>query len=507
MKLALIYVRVSTDEQADEGMSIDTQENRCKAWAEDNGFSVVEVYKDEGKSATNMNRNGLKDLLARCQDKDIEAVLVLDTDRIARNTFDHLTIKSILQKASVKLISISQLMIDDSPEGNLIDTIIASVNAFQSQITGRKVSKVVEEKAKAGFYPSKARLGYINITNPTPQTNFDKKIIDIDPQKSQFITQAFNLYFTGNYSLQTLSDYLYEIGLRSNNGGRVGVSNLAYLLKDPIYIGKFVWKGVEYQGKHLPLVNEATFNKCQEIMAAHNQNASRQRKHNYLLRGFVYCYDCSKRMWAELHTKKNGSTFEFYYCKSCGKGSYIDVTELESQVESWFDSIQISKSYAEGLIERARSILDNFRENSDNEAQILINRKSKIEAGMREAEDKWLIHKTLSEEAFQRIYPRLEEDLKAVQKQLTQLVANHTQSLKIVQRLMALAQNIGMAYRDSEPSLKRFYLGLFWEKFLVRKGVIVNAILSEEVKELLQKPAKSSGNKYLAPPRGLEPLT
>jgi len=62
MKKALIYARVSTDEQAQEGMSIDTQINRCTRWAEENGYSIIGVYKDEGKSATNMNRASLKEM-------------------------------------------------------------------------------------------------------------------------------------------------------------------------------------------------------------------------------------------------------------------------------------------------------------------------------------------------------------------------------------------------------------------------------------------------------------
>ncbi len=499
MKRALIYVRVSTEEQAEEGMSIDTQINRCKRWAEENDYIVVGVYKDEGKSATNMNRDGLKDMLARCQEDQIDTVLVLDTDRIARNTFDHLTIKSILQKAKTKLTSINQLMIDDSPEGNLIDTIIASVNAFQSQITGRKVSKVAEEKAKAGFYPSKARLGYLNVINPNPQGKFDKNIIDADPARSHFMTQAFKLYSTGNYSLQALSDHLYDLGLRSTTGVKVGISILAYCLRDVIYIGKFLWKGVLYQGSHPPLIDEETFNKCQEVMTAHNQNASRLRKHNFLLRGFVFCADCGRRLWADKHTKKSGLIFELYFCKTCGKGSYIDVTDLESQVEEWFSAIQITRVYAENLVEKAKNILEDFRQNSSNNLQTLTNQESKIQAAMREAEDNWLIHKTLSEEAFHRIYPRYEADLKSIQSQKNNIIKDNAKSLKTVQRLMALAQNIGKAYQEAEPALKRFYLGLFWDKFLVRKGVIIDALLSQEVKELLQKPSYSPSKKYSAP--------
>ena len=236
----------------------------------------------------------------------------------------------------------------------------------------------MEEKAKAGYYPGRPKIGYINVFNDKPTSKFDQRIIDVDPNKGTYLTQAFKLYSTGNFSVQVLSNHLYELGLRSTTGGQVGVSLLAYCLRDPLYIGKVPWKGVNYEGKHAPLIDEATFNLCQEVMTAHNQNASRQRVHNYLLRGFVFCADCSRRLWADKH-EKNGLIFEHYYCKTCSKGSYVTVSNLEKEVADWFHAIQISESYARELVERAKHILEDFRQNSDNESQTLTNRQSKIE--------------------------------------------------------------------------------------------------------------------------------
>lgn len=152
MKKALIYCRVSTEEQAQDGHhSLSAQKSICSKLAIDLGYNIVEIFEDPGKSATNMNRPGLQDMLIRCQeDKSIEAVFVQDTDRLARNTNDHLTIKAILQKAGVKLISASQPTIDESAEGNMIDTIIAAVNQFQSDLTARKTKKGLEEKVRNG---------------------------------------------------------------------------------------------------------------------------------------------------------------------------------------------------------------------------------------------------------------------------------------------------------------------------------------------------------------------
>src|SRR6185295_5027524 len=120
-------------------------------FAERNGLHVAGVYRDEGKSGTTLDRPALKDLLARCGEANsIGAVIVQETDRLARNTHDHLTIRAVLQKAGVKLVSVAQPMLDDSPEGKMIDTILASVNQFQSDISGRKVRKALQEKFDQG---------------------------------------------------------------------------------------------------------------------------------------------------------------------------------------------------------------------------------------------------------------------------------------------------------------------------------------------------------------------
>jgi site-specific DNA recombinase len=108
LKKALIYCRVSTEEQAKEGFSLDAQEKFCRRFADDNGYKTLEVYRDEGKSGTTLDRPALQDLLAKCQkDKSINAVLVQEADRLARNTKDHLTIRAILKKADVSLISVA----------------------------------------------------------------------------------------------------------------------------------------------------------------------------------------------------------------------------------------------------------------------------------------------------------------------------------------------------------------------------------------------------------------
>ena len=152
MPRAIIYCRVSTEEQAEKGYSLDAQEKLCKNFAKNRGFDVAGIYRDEGKSATSLKRPALQDLLTYCQkDNSIDALMVQETDRLARNTIDHLTIKAHLKESGVDVISVNQPMLDDSPEGKMRDTVLAGVNQFYSDLNGRKAKKGMQEKFDTGW--------------------------------------------------------------------------------------------------------------------------------------------------------------------------------------------------------------------------------------------------------------------------------------------------------------------------------------------------------------------
>ncbi|MCX6704674.1 MAG: recombinase family protein, partial [Candidatus Woesebacteria bacterium] len=175
---------------------------------------------DGGKTGTKMvGRDGLDDMIIRCQEDNVDVALVIDTDRIARNEFDHYYIRNELKKHGTQLIAINQPMIDDSPEGQLMDGMLASINAFYSRLTGRKVKKTLEQKCREGNFPGWACLGYLNVNKGSEEK--PHRIIEVDPVKGPFITEMFRLYSTGNYPVDTLVDMMYEMGLLSKNNKRV----------------------------------------------------------------------------------------------------------------------------------------------------------------------------------------------------------------------------------------------------------------------------------------------
>ena len=195
-------------------------------------------------------------------------------------------------------------------------------------------------------------------------------------------------------------------------------------------------------------------------------------------------------MWGEKHTKPSGLVFEQYFCPKCKKGTYIDINRLEKQVEHIFDrDIEITKEYANEMVELAKKILAEFRDNTDADTQLLSNRKAKIEAAIREAEDNWLIYKKINQEQYQKLYNRYAKELEGIEGQLSNIRKDYGKALRSIQALMGLALNIGDTYKTADYELKRYYLGLFFGGggFNVKNGKIIKLRLSDAIKPLIAR--------------------
>jgi site-specific DNA recombinase len=488
MQKALVYCRVSTEEQAQEGYSLDAQEKYCRQFAQNNGYDVFGVYRDEGKSGTNLDRPALQDLLAKIQqDKSINAVLVQETDRLARNTKDHLTIKALLQKADTRLISVAQPMLDDSPEGNMIDTILASVNQFQSDLNGRKTKKGLQQKFDSGWWPGWAPLGYVNVAmEEDPNSDRERKIVKKDEQKWHIIKEGFKMYLTGRYSVEYINDELFQKGLRSKTGKKLSHSIMTSTLKNPFYAGIMKWNSQEKKGNHTPMISVNQYKRIIQIMDSHNQYACRRRKHNFLLRGFVFCNMCGQRYTAEKHRKKR----DYYHCATMrghsNQGQNVEISELESQIEQEFKNIQFSDDFILLVLKRLKDLYLQQHETIAQKTQILYNQKKAAEVKRDKVEEK-LLAGVISDDDFARLRNKFRADLDGIQNQIDELNSQREYDVDVIQEVVKLTRNIYKTYQTAPYELKRQYLGLFWEKFLVQDKRIVKAVPTKLITALLKE--------------------
>jgi len=479
MKKALIYCRVSTEEQTKGGHhSLSAQRNICYKFAKDKEFRIAKVYEDAGKSASNTNRPELQDMLIRCEkDESIDYILVQDTDRLARNVNDHSAIKALLEKYKVTLISVSQPIIDQSAEGNMIDNIIASVNQYQLDLTKRKTRKGLEEKVRKGGWPRLAPVGYKNVSD-----KLGNKTVEIDPVKGPLVIEAYKMYATGNYSAMKVAKKLYPKGLTSQKGKMLANSKIIDLLKNRFLIGEINWSGIRTSGTHQPLIDEQTYNQVQAIMADHNHHVSRAYKHSYLLSGYLHCSVCGSGFTGETHVAKNK---KYYRCsrKIDHYGEHTQTHELEKQVLDRFQEVQFSPCFINKVIFNVKKLFKEKRKDIDKQKKVLYAKKKSLETKRDVAEEK-LFNGVISDEDFGRNKNKLRAELEAVQDKIDELDQIRDIKVDVIQEVLKLTRDVQTAYRQASDELKRQYLHLFWEKFEVKERRIVQAVPTRIFKAL-----------------------
>lgn len=150
------------------------------------------------------------------------------------------------------------------------------------------------------------------------------RTVAIDAERAPFVRLAFELFASGDYTLQGLADELTDRGLRTRPWGRsqagpIADSSLAKVLRDRYYLGYVTYKGEEFQGRHEPLVDADLYRKVQNVLDVRNgAGGSKQRKHTNYLRGLLWCGRCERagRQNRMVFNRAvgNGGTYLYYFC-------------------------------------------------------------------------------------------------------------------------------------------------------------------------------------------------
>ncbi|MFA6386759.1 MAG: recombinase family protein [Candidatus Paceibacterota bacterium] len=484
-KIAVIYCRVSTQDQADKGLSIEEQERLCKEKAEQAGYSILAIIKDEGKSGGSLKRAGMQQLMKLSIEKKIDAVFTVHSDRIARNTENYLYLRALFRNNDVELFFIQLPNLDDSAGSKMMDSMFAIVNQYQRDITSDKVTMTMEGKARLGYFPALAPLGYKNITRPDPTVErAGQKIVVKDPEVAPLVKKGFELCATGNFSVFDITDILYEKGLRTKYGKKLSYSRLYDVLRNPFYIGEVNWGKVRLkEGKHEHLIEKDLFYSVQRLLTMKNGHLCRRRKYQWLLSGFLRCHTHQCRYTAEYHLNKK---IGYYHCTNRnGCGKYVEVNKLESMIEDKFKEIEFSQKFIDLVIEKVKSVFYERRKLYEDKRKSLINQKTVFELKRKSAEDK-LLANVITDDDFRRIKEDINEELENLNKRTIELEKERRINMDVAQEVLNLSRNIYDTYSKAPHNLKRHLLAFFWEKFEIKDEVIIKSYPSLLFAELLK---------------------
>jgi site-specific DNA recombinase len=513
--LACIYCRVSSENQRDN-YSIGQQKSACLELAKKEGYKVKHIFVDEAETATADDRPQFQEMISMCEQGDIKNIIVYHTDRWARNELDHALYKSHLKKLGVKLLSVTQPMIDESPEGYLLDGMMANINAYYSRDLGRKTIRGMNGRWKTGYLPSMAPPGYVNLNkegmlvkiayNAHDQQYFDEikkkrvlKPIEIHPLFGPLVKEAFQKYATGDYSIKKLAEFLGEKGLKNRKGGVISHSVLHNMLNNTFYYGMMHWSGEKKMGKHEPLVTQELFESCQVVLARHRQFLTRDRVHNFLLNGFVFCphHKCKRKAskaqrdqgtyyvedyrrytaeWHKIKRSKNKNIIGYYHCTEPGcPKSYVEKEHLEGLVLKQIKKLQFSDKVIENIRLLAKDVFETSKEDLRSKLQGLTNKKAALEDRQSKLIE-LIIDGDMPREALKRKQAELEDKITEVGDQIDDLKRQTEIDYKLIEEVLYLTRNIYDTYLQSPEYLQRHYLRLFFERIFVSEGKITEIV-------------------------------
>ncbi|EGC3653027.1 recombinase family protein [Listeria monocytogenes] len=327
-----IYIRVSTEEQVKEGFSISAQKEKLKAYCTAQGWEDFKFYVDEGKSAKDMNRPLLQEVITHIKKGLIDTVLVYKLDRLTRSVVDLHNLLSIFDEYNCAFKSATEVYDTSSAMGRFFITIISSVAQFERENTSERVSFGMAEKVRQGEYIPLAPFGYVK--GP------DGKLIVNEAEKEIFL-HVVNMVSTG-YSLRQTCEYLTNIGLKTRRSNDVWkVSTLIWMLKNPAVYGAIKWNNEIYENTHEPLIDKVTFDKLANILSIRSKSTTSRRGHvHHIFKGRLICPKCGKRLTGvrtKYVNKSNETVYNNNYrCGTCKEHRRPAIQVSEKKIEKAF---------------------------------------------------------------------------------------------------------------------------------------------------------------------------
>lgn len=206
---AIGYVRVSTDRQAEQGVSLEAQEAKIRAMATVQGADLLDVIVDGGESAKSLNRPGLQRLLGLVNAGKVEAVIVAKLDRLTRSVKDLCGLLELFEKRKVALISVAESLDTGSAAGRLVITIMGAVSQWEREAIGERTRDALRHKRGNGERVGNIEYGY--------RLAADGTHLEPDPAE-QAALSAMREFRAGGHSFRAVASILNQHGHRTRRG-------------------------------------------------------------------------------------------------------------------------------------------------------------------------------------------------------------------------------------------------------------------------------------------------
>ena len=358
-KRTAVYVRVSTDDQRDNGYSIDSQLRMIKEYCEKNEYDIIGIYNDAGHSGKDLMRPEMQRLLKDIKARKIDKLVAIKVDRLTRNNYDGFWLLNYCEQNDVKIELILEPYDVSTANGEMIFGMNLVFGQRERKEIGARTKRALEEMAIEKIHPNKPPYGYVRNTEGH---------LEINPIEAQVVKEIFELC-KKQKSIRSIASIMKENNADLNIG-KWHSERIYKILTNSIYIG--IYEFGKYKRKKQDILRIENY--CEPIIDIETWNLTRNNlgknkhanygEHIHLFTSIVKCPDCGKILSSTNSFKNSGTENEkVYYHLTC-KNPNCKSKGIH------YSSDKIEKSLSRILNELTRYMYDNSNE-------IIISNKNK----------------------------------------------------------------------------------------------------------------------------------
>ena len=463
---AIILARVSDKKQD----SNEAQLSRIIAYAKSKNLEKWKVFELE-ESSTKGVRKKFQEIIEIINKSKETIALVVDTvDRLQRSFQESVIFDELRRDGKVELHFYRENLIINkkSNSADILrwDMAVMFAKSYVLQLSDnvkRKQDKMREDGELTGPPP----IGYKSIYNDDPVR---RRRIDVVPDsKAPYIVQIYEEYAKGNISVKTLSDRMYEAGLRSKTGVKVNHAMIFKILNDTFYCGEAYSRThkMRYRHHYKTIISKLLFDKCQSVMLKHNKVPTKYASIPFIFgSGLVVCANCGGVIGGQLKKGK----YVYYTCSGykCKKRVYVPEIELVKQVDGLLDSFKLSD-------EQIKDITLGLKDAGENENRFYTTsiNELKAEYDKYDARIKKMYEDRLDGRITEEMYDSYLKEYKGKQSEILGQMQEHSsadESFYLTANMtLNIAKRAKEIYISSEVEEKRQFLGFLLQNCTVNE--------------------------------------
>ena len=400
---AVIYTRVSTKEQAENNLSLETQKKYCELYAQRKGYQITKYFGGTYESAKSDERKEFQKMLSYVKSrKDISYILVYSFDRFSRTGANGIYITEQLKKQGIITLSATQEVDATTSSGAFQQNMYYMFSQFDNEQRRDKIMSGMKEKLLKGYWINTVPFGYTNLNPGKGKT--PNIVIN---EQGKLLRLAFQWKLQKNMTYQEIAQRLEQKGLKIRD------KKLSDYFRNPFYCGVIVHNLLDEPviGKHEPMISKKEFAKINDLLYQNGKKYTKDDE-NLPLKQFITAASCGTKYTGYLVKRKN-----LYYYKNNRIGSKENRSAkvMHEKFEELLYQIQLKdKKYIDPMKEIMKYVFVQEHEEQLKEHQIQQRKIKELKNKLDILEERF-VFKEITDDQYRKFEMKLKQELESIQ--------------------------------------------------------------------------------------------